>query len=70
MNDNGEILCPGCDDYWPETPEFFFRDAKRKSGLMLHCKACVYQYPSMVKKHQSTKKYQKGLTHENTSVNL
>lgn len=35
-----EKYCVRCDDWWPATPEYFFRAAHGEGGLFYCCKAC------------------------------
>jgi hypothetical protein len=37
-----ELLCPRCGDYWPATPEFFYRRGQGK-GWHSYCKACYLE---------------------------
>lgn len=38
--DGTEKLCARCDDWWPATPEYFFRAVAGEGGLFYCCKAC------------------------------
>lgn len=42
MNDAGEMKwCEHCAEFWPATPEFFFRTGRGK--LRAECKACYLE---------------------------
>ena len=41
-----EKLCPRCQDYWPATPEFFW---KKGEGLHSYCKACFSERQAELK---------------------
>lgn len=38
--DDAEKYCVRCSDWWPATPEYFFRAAANEGGLFYCCKAC------------------------------
>lgn len=40
VGDDAEKYCIRCDDWWPATPEYFFRAAAGEGGLFYCCKAC------------------------------
>ena len=38
--DGPEKRCRTCEDWWPNTVEFFHRDPQRHDGLRNECRAC------------------------------
>lgn len=43
-----ERLCSQCQEYWPNTSEYFYHQNKAKGILMAACKACYIErrYPN------------------------
>lgn len=42
--DGPDKLCARCDEWWPATPEFFFRNRIAEGGLAYCCKACFAEW--------------------------
>ena len=45
-----ELWCNKCEEFFPATTEFFYRDKNQKSGFRACCKACYHDYPSIIKR--------------------
>lgn len=41
---DGELhkYCSKCKDWWPATPEFYYKSAKMQGGLHNWCRACIH----------------------------
>jgi hypothetical protein len=76
-------VCPKCENSYPATTEYFYRDSYTISGLSAHCKACrklyyedwcernvekVRQYHKNYQQSEKYKIYRKG--YENSEKRL
>ena len=52
-------ICSTCKKEFSATKEYFYVDARRKSGLKSQCKACVKLYYEKKKASEHSKEYQK-----------